>query len=124
MNNRISFQERLKARRLIVSVAFACISCAPIETRPHLASESDFTETAVQIPNARGLEPLKGFLAYRTDLNDMPATLILLGSGRGSTDDPARAYNPFATLAQKLARGTMHKKTVKSLRHEVLAQIS
>ncbi len=92
----------MKYPRLLYVATFVLFSlCAPVES---FASPATPPGKRVEIQNSRGLPALNGYLTRPTIKGDYPAVLILIGSGPGSTDNPTRDYNPFARLAEDLAR--------------------
>lgn len=67
-----------------------------------LAHAAAISDTKISFP-VKEKQRLEGFLTSPSDNGLRPALLILLGSGRGSTDDVHRNYNPFREIAQRLA---------------------
>jgi pimeloyl-ACP methyl ester carboxylesterase len=66
-------------------------------------AESGFSDKSVSIVSSQGKQALNGFLTVPQGASSLPAVLILLGSGPGSTDNPTRDFNPFRDLAHRLA---------------------
>lgn len=66
-------------------------------------TQNNFIDIEVSILTTQK-KPFKGFISKPDDNKKHPAVLILLGSGRGSTDNPSRSYNPFREISHKLAK--------------------